>query len=240
MEPDNMNKYMIISGGRVDLQSLQGLMDRHMGCYDNCGNCNDRDDCDDCKIIAVDKGLEICNKIGLTPDVIVGDFDSASSAVVGMYRRIAKKKKSIEFLDLDTHKDLTDTHVALQYALDHKASEIYISGATGTRMDHTMANIGLLKICADHNVKAYIEDDNNIITMIKGSEKLSRIEGYDYVSLIPYGGAVADVTLTGFEYDVSNYTFEIGDSRGVSNSISEDEASIEYESGYMIVVYSRD
>lgn len=220
-----MNSYMIISGGRVDLKSLQGMMDRHM---------------DESCVIAVDKGLEVCNRIGIVPDVIVGDFDSASSVVVGVYRRMAEKKGSIRFLDLDTHKDFTDTHVALRYAMDEGATDIYISGATGTRMDHTMVNIGLLKECADRGVSAYIEDDHNVITMISGNATLDKIDGYDYVSLIPYGGSVTDVTLSGFEYNVENRTFEVGDSLGVSNTIVEDGARIELDSGYMIVIYSRD
>lgn len=220
-----MNSYIIISGGRVDLKSLQGMMDRHM---------------DDSYVIAVDKGLEVCNKIGIVPDVIVGDFDSASSVVVSVYRRMAEKKGSIKFLDLDTRKDFTDTHVALKYAMDEGATDIYISGAIGTRMDHTMANIGLLKECADRGVNAYIEDDHNVITMISANATLNRIEGYDYISLIPYGGAVTGVTLSGFEYNAENRTFEAGDSLGVSNSIVEDRARIELDNGYMTVIYSRD
>lgn len=220
-----MNSYIIISGGRVDLQSLQGIMDRHM---------------DDSQVIAVDKGLEICNRIGIVPDVIVGDFDSASAMVVGVYRRMAEKKNSIKFINLDSHKDFTDTHVALRYAMDEGATDIYIAGATGTRMDHTIASIGLLKECTDRKVSAYIEDDHNVITMINGNASLSRIEGYEYVSLIPYGGPVTGVTLTGFEYNTDNVTFESGDSLGVSNTIVGDEARIELESGYMIIIYSRD
>ena len=228
-----MNSYIIITGGRVDLQSLKGIMDRHMGDYSE-------DHMDDSTVIAVDKGLEVCNKIGIVPDVVVGDFDSASSVVVGVYRKMADKKGSIKFIDLDTHKDFTDTHVALIYAMDNGATDIYIAGATGTRMDHTLANIGLLKECADRRVNAYIEDDHNVITMIAGSATVDRIEGFDYVSLIPYGGPVADVTLKGFEYNVEDFTFDIGDSRGVSNTISADSARIEFEDGYMIVIYSRD
>ena len=114
-----MNSYIIITGGRVDLQSLKGIMDRHMGDYSE-------DHMDDSTVIAVDKGLEVCNKIGIVPDVIVGDFDSASSVVVGVYRKMADKKGSIKFIDLDTHKDFTDTHVALIYAMDNGATDIYI------------------------------------------------------------------------------------------------------------------
>ena len=75
-----MKSYIIISGGRVDLYSLQGIMDRHL---------------ESSRVIAVDKGIETCNKIGIVPDVIVGDFDSASKVTVGvfiylgMFRQIA-------------------------------------------------------------------------------------------------------------------------------------------------------
>lgn len=163
-----MKSYIIISGGRVDLYSLQGIMDRHL---------------ESSRVIAVDKGIETCNKIGIVPDVIVGDFDSASKVTVGVYRKMAKKMHSIQFVDLDTHKDFTDTHVAIMHAMEEGATDIYISGATGTRLDHTMANIGLLKECADKGVNAYIEDDHNVITMINSSAGISRLEGYDYISL---------------------------------------------------------
>ena len=220
-----MKSYIIITGGRVDLYSLQGIMDRHL---------------ESSRVIAVDKGIETCNKIGIVPDVIVGDFDSASKVTVGVYRKMAKKMHSIQFVDLDTHKDFTDTHVAIMHAIDEGATDIYISGATGTRLDHTMANIGLLKECADKGVNAYIEDDHNVITMINTSAGISRISGYDYISFIPYGGSVSGVTLKGFEYRVEDYTFEIGDSRGVSYRITSENARIEFDEGYMIVNYSRD
>ena len=103
-----------------------------------------------------------------------------------------------------------------------------------------MANIGLLKECADKGVNAYIEDDHNVITMINTSAGISHISGYDYISFIPYGGPVSGVTLKGFEYIVEDYTFEIGDSRGVSNRITSENARIEFDEGYMIVNYSRD
>lgn len=220
-----MKSYIIISGGRVDLYSLQEIMDRHL---------------ESSRVIAVDKGIETCNKIGIVPDVIVGDFDSASKVTVGVYRKMAKKMHSIQFVDLDTHKDFTDTHVAIMHAMEEGATDIYILGATGTRLDHSMANIGLLKECADKGVNAYIEDDHNVITMINSSAGISRLEGYDYISFIPYGGCVTGVTLTGFEYNVENRTFEIGDSLGVSNRVVSEDARIEIEDGYMIVNYSRD
>ena len=67
-----MNKYMIISGGRVDLQSLQGLMDRHMGCYDNCGNYNDLEN----KLISILGDKNIKFNLNIADDIpyeLIGD-----------------------------------------------------------------------------------------------------------------------------------------------------------------------
>lgn len=216
--------YVIISGGNVDLFSLEKIMERYM---------------DSAVVVAVDKGLEACSKTGIVPRVIVGDFDSANGMIVKKYRAMAKLRH-IEFVDLEVHKDFTDTHVAIRYALEKDADRIYVLGGTGTRFDHTFANVGLLKICADSGVPAYIADAHNMITMIKESTGIPRIDGFDYISLLPYGGAVRGVTLRGFEYLAENIEFEVGDSLGVSNRITGETAHIELESGYMLVNYSRD
>ena len=112
-----MNSYIIITGGRVDLQSLKGIMDRHMGDYSE-------DHMDDSTVIAVDKGLEVCNKIGIVPDVIVGDFDSASSVVVGVYRKMADKKGSS--LLILTHTRISQIHMWLSYTRWITVPLIYI------------------------------------------------------------------------------------------------------------------
>lgn len=220
-----MKNCIMITGGRVDLFTLQSIIDRHL--EDSC-------------IIAVDKGLESCRKLGIIPDIVVGDFDSANSKVVAYYRKLAKIKTGMQFVNLETHKDFTDTHVGILHAMEIGAENIYIVGATGTRIDHTMANIGLLKVCCDKGVNAWIEDDHNLITMISEGRQINKIEGYDYISFVPYGGVVTGVTLTGFEYNVQDRTFEIADSLGISNKIVSDDAQIEMEQGYMIVNYSTD
>ena len=89
-------------------------------------------------------------------------------------------------------------------------------------------------------MNAWIEDDHNLITMISEGRQINKIEGYDYISFVPYGGVVTGVTLTGFEYNVQDRTFEIADSLGISNKIVSDDAQIEMEQGYMIVNYSTD
>jgi thiamine pyrophosphokinase len=216
---------IIVSGGHVELSILDEFMKKTPGPV---------------SVIAVDRGMESCKKLNIVPDFIIGDYDSADEDIVEYYRRIAARDRSLKFVKLMVHKDLTDTHAAMVSAMDMGASTLYILGATGTRLDHTMANIGLLEICVNRSVESYIVDRNNVITMINKGGDIRKIDGYDYISFIPYGGDVKNVTLMGFEYETQSRDFCMGDSLGVSNRIVSEKAHIEFENGYMIVNYSRD
>jgi thiamine pyrophosphokinase len=242
-----MNTYLLISGGTVSKSVFEAVLLEY-SFY---------------KIIACDKGIEACNSMNIIPDVVIGDFDSADRTVADSYR------DKCEFVDLDIHKDFTDTHAAINYIINeiycdcnngtdtglsdavkgdaqnniinkYDKVELIILGATGTRLDHTMANIGMLKLCLEHNIQACIIDEHNRIRMIDKECTLCRDKLYPYVSLIPYSEKVCNVKLTGFEYPVSSFTFVIGDSIGVSNSIVEDKAAITLDAGKLLVIESHD
>lgn len=91
-------------------------------------------------IIAVDRGLEVLDKIHLEPNYIIGDFDSVN-------RDILKKDKysKTQIIKLNPEKDYSDTHMALKLALDLNSEIVYIIGAMGKRIDHALANIHILK-----------------------------------------------------------------------------------------------
>jgi len=73
-------------------------------------------------IIAVDKGLEVLDNLEVKPNYIVGDFDSINKKVLDKY----KKYSSIKIMTLNPEKDFTDTHVALNVAIENKSKEIII------------------------------------------------------------------------------------------------------------------
>lgn len=213
-----MNTFLLVTGGTVSKEIFEAVLLEYSFH----------------KIIAADKGLEACHKMQIMPDVVIGDFDSADFSLVQNY------KKCCEYIKLPTHKDYTDTHVALQYAVAHDCDCIVILGGTGTRMDHTWANIGLLKLCTDYGIQGYIIDANNRISMINQSTVLYKNNRYPYVSLIPYSQQVSGVTLTGFEYSGENLTFSFGESLGISNSIQSEQGSINMQKGYLLVIESKD
>ncbi len=185
-------------------------------------------------VISCDKGLEACHDMGIMPDIVIGDFDSADSTLVDFYR------DKTEFIDLDTHKDFTDTHVAVKYVLEHEYDEVVMLGATGTRLDHTMANIGLLKLFVTNNIKAYIIDENNRISMHNKPCSILKTDEYKYVSLVPYTERVTGLSLKGFYYECENAVLSIGESLGISNEIMERQCHIDFSDGLLIVIESHD
>ncbi len=90
-------------------------------------------------IIGVDKGCNYLYDLNITPQYIVGDFDSSKAEVIKKLENLgaAKYKYNCE-------KDFTDSEEAFELAISKKASEIYFLGSTGKRLDHTLGNLGLL------------------------------------------------------------------------------------------------
>ncbi len=99
-------------------------------------------------IIAVDKGLEILDKLNINPDYIVGDFDSIDKSVFKKY-----ENGEFKIIKLNPIKDLTDTNEALNLAIEKGSDEIYVLGGIGSRIDHTIGNIHILKEALDKDVK---------------------------------------------------------------------------------------
>ena len=172
-------------------------------------------------IIAVDKGLETIDYLKLQPQYVLGDFDSVNTKILEKY-----KKQNIKIIKLNPEKDLTDTHSAIDLALKLKSTEITILGAIGTRLDHTMANIHILKQALDKNIKAKIVNEKNEIELINKEIIIKKDDNYKYVSIIPLTTNVTGITIEGMKYIINDYTLSIGDSLGVSNEQIDKEAKI--------------
>lgn len=186
-------------------------------------------------IIAVDKGLETIDYLKLEPQYILGDFDSVNTKILEKY-----KTQNIKIIKLNPEKDLTDTHSAIDLALEIKSTEITILGAIGTRLDHTMANIHILKQALDKNIKAKIVNEKNKIELIDKEIIIKKDDNYKYVSIIPLTTNVTGITIEGMKYIINDYTLSIGDSLGVSNEQIDKEAKISIKTGILVVIKSKD
>jgi len=217
--PDK-NKILIVSGGFINEEFLKSLISKEGYSL----------------IIAADRGLEALNRINVMPDFILGDFDSAGTDILSEYRN-----KSIPVITYPSHKDDTDTQLALELALEQNPEVIDITGATGNRLDHTMANIGLLGMTLEKNVDARILDPNNKIYLKDNNFIIKKENQYgDFVSFLPFNGRVKGLKLKGFKYPLDGITLDAASSLCISNEIMDDEAKIEFEEGILIVFETRD
>ena len=217
---------LILTGGYIESKFLQEFLLTHEVLW----------------VIAVDKGLMSAYELSLPVDMIVGDFDSVDGEILASYQN--KKDGSIpEIIYLQPEKDMTDTQVAIEQGMEHFTyqEEIVIIGATGTRLDHVLANINLLMIPLYHHVKICILDRNNKIYLAKEGFTLIKSNCFGrYVSLLPFTECVTGLTLQGFKYPLQEHTLTQGNSLGVSNEVIGERASVTFASGILIVIESKD
>ena len=188
-------------------------------------------------IIGVDSGLRFLYDNRVMPTHIVGDFDSISKEIIDYY----KHETGVPIREFNPVKDASDTEIALKLAIELGVEHVWILGGTGTRLDHVMANIQMLKFALDAGVKAYILDEYNRISLIDGEVTLERGSAYGpYFSVFPLGGAVSGFSIRGAKYPLHNHRLMPYDSLCVSNQFLEEKVTISFSGGCVILMETRD
>ncbi|WP_127582271.1 thiamine diphosphokinase [Paenibacillus koleovorans] len=192
-------------------------------------------------LIGADKGALFLVRHGLRPDLALGDFDSVDEGELEEIRC-----GSVRFEDCDPiMKDYTDTEMAFHRALEWPLPagavprEIVLLGALGTRFDHSLANVHLLRIGLTRGVVCRIVDAYNEVQLIDRCVELERGR-YANVSLLPLTPEVRGITLRGFLYPLERATLAIGQSLGISNVLVDPIGRVELEQGQLLVIRSRD
>jgi thiamine pyrophosphokinase len=181
-------------------------------------------------IICADSGANHLKAAGLVPDVLIGDLDSVDGKALRVF-----KKAGCRIVHHPCQKDETDTELALHESLTLHPTEIWIWGAMGKRIDHTLANISLLYIGIRNGVFVKLIDPWCEVFMINRQTHIKGQKGQT-ISLFPVAGKVEGVTLTGFEYSLGEGVMEIGHPYGVSNRLSAARGTIKISSGLLLVV----
>ena len=214
-------KFVIISGGHIDDAFAIDWLEKN------------KYDC----MIAADSGMNFLHKNGIVPDIIAGDFDSAKAESVSYFQGL----NDVQIIKLNPIKDDTDTEFVIREAVRRGATEITVLGATGTRLDHVLANVNLLGIGLEEGVSIQLVDKHNCIRMISDTIEITKNEQFgDYVSVLPVKGDAKGVTLEGLKYPLKDADIPCFSSLGVSNEIKEDVAKISVKQGVLLVIESRD
>ncbi|MTI47717.1 thiamine diphosphokinase [Sporosalibacterium faouarense] len=185
-------------------------------------------------VICADGGARHFYKTEFKPSVIVGDFDSLNSEIL-----LDMRNKEIELYQFPAEKDMTDTELAIDLALKRGATDITLLGGTGSRLDHTIGNIMIMKkfVNIDANIK--IVNSNNEIFITKDKLILDRQEN-TFVSVIPITEVAKGVTLRGFKYETNDIDFRMDETLGISNEIINEKGIIEIREGICLVIISKD
>lgn len=174
-------------------------------------------------IICADRGLDHALAAGVTPDLIIGDFDSASAAV----------PQGIECIKALPEKDDTDTLLAAKTAIQRGYNQLEFYCALGGRTDHTIANIQMLEFLRIRGVKARLHGGNTCIYLLESEAEIPRYEGY--LSVFAFGGDTV-ISGTGVKYPTQRYRLTQSFPIGVSNEITEKSAHITVHEGRALVV----
>lgn len=186
-------------------------------------------------IIGADRGALFLISHGYTPDIAVGDFDSVAPEALQL---IGSKSKLLITCDA-VNKDLTDSEMALELAIDMKPETILLLGATGTRVDHSLASIQMMTRALQHQINCHVMDTHNFITLTNSQAVIEDL-GYTYVSLLPLTPEVTGITLEGFLYPLTDATLQLGQSLGVSNKLIASAGTVTIRSGMLLIIQSKD
>ena len=192
-------------------------------------------------VIASDGGARHAKALGLTIDLWVGDGDSIAAADLAT---LVSSGVPVERSRAD--KDESDTELAIHAALKLGAGGIIILGALGgTRIDHAVANLGLLAMPELAGCRAWILDARSRISCLRapraGGEAATRsLPGGigDLVSLLPLGDAVDGVTSHGLRFPLVDEALPFGPARGLSNAIAATGASVSLRAGILLIIES--
>ena len=189
----------------------------------------------DALVIAADSGYDNAKKLGYAErcDYIVGDFDSTKEKVFCSRAKIIR---------VSPEKNETDTHLAINLALEKGVDDIFIVGGLSGRLDHTLSNLYLLEFLAGCGINACICDGRNRVRFLKArSSLLVQKSEYKYFGLIPADAVVKGVSIAGAKYPVENVKLtRTNPSFAISNEVSEALAMVSCKEGGLFVVESKE
>lgn len=181
-------------------------------------------------LIAADGGYRYAMEQGLTPHLVLGDFDSLGSV-----------PQHPHVVQVPVEKDDTDMMLAVKLALERSYRRMVLYGGLGgSRIDHTLANLQTLIYAARRGASAYLVGEGAVITALSnGSLKLPA--GFSgYLSVFAMGPDAEGVSLRGLKYELENGSLSAGFPLGVSNEFTGGEAEISVTSGDLLITWSLD
>lgn len=177
-------------------------------------------------IIAADAGYRHVLNYGLKPDIVIGDFDS-----------LGEIPDAENVVRLNPVKDITDMHAAVETGIEKGFGDFVVYGATGGRIDHTLANIQLIASLSQRGFTAKIIDGNRIITAITDSSISFDNSMKGYISVFSHTEKSEGVSVEGLKYTLENSVLTNSFPLGVSNEFIGTESVVSVKKGTLIIIF---
>ena len=178
-------------------------------------------------VIAADGGLRHTQRLGIRPDVVLGDFDSLGYTPEGANV-------------FPVEKDDTDSMLAVRLGLQRGCAEFLLYGSLdGPRLDHTVANFQTLQFLADRGAVGYLIGNTTMVTVVKNESIAFPAGCSGTISVFCMGPDAEGVTEKGLFYGLEKAALSSGFPLGVSNHFTGQEAMISVENGSLLVLWER-
>ncbi len=175
-------------------------------------------------IIAADGGYDNCAEAGVMPDILIGDFDSI----------VLEKPNSVPYVSYPTHKDEPDFELCLRYCAENDFNDIAVFCALGGRLDHTLSAIFTASRAKNPYNSITVYDKSTVVQFTDSTLTLENRS--KYVSVFALEKDAVGVTLTGFEYPLTDYTLPCCAPLGLSNRVCAEKATVEVKNGKLAVL----
>lgn len=209
-------------------------------------------------LIAADAGYENLKKLGIRPDLIVGDFDSMRvrgvKGVTGPVKDLdifsdAEKADYIHHLHdltidgipaqaIDPVKNDPDLLACVRIGLERGFKEFHLIGGTGGRIDHSIANFQILGFLSRQGCRGYLYTRDQIVTAITDGRQCFGPKKSGYFSALSLTDESRGVTERGFKYIITDVTLNNHTPTGLSNEFVGTPAEISVREGTLLLIYS--
>lgn len=183
-------------------------------------------------VVAVDSGIKNFIDTDFIPNLFVGDFDS-----IDEFGKKFLKDNNVKVEKYNVNKDYTDSEGAIDFLINIGVEDLVILGAIGSRIDHSLSNLFLLKKLG--SIKSKIVNENNEIFYVEKGEYLFNKDNFKYISILPISEEIIFSTI-GCKYEVSSLKLRLPTSMGVSNEIIDGSCKITIDFGEGFVIKSLD
>lgn len=180
-------------------------------------------------LIAADGGYDFCLELGLTPDIVVGDFDSREG-------KVPKVSGNTELVELKVEKNDTDLGHAVEVGHKRGYRDFLLFGASGGRLSHTEANIRIMRGIVERGGSAVLYGKDSNLRVFKDSRINYSEEDRGMLSLFSLTEVSEGVTIRGLKYPLNNYTMSFTDPIGVSNMFTGKKGYIEVRKGVLLAI----